>query len=205
MLWGVEDFGSSALALLQQPVKLNWQAHRKGRLPLPAARRGVSQEHVARPRAEHGRPRGGQGLQGLGAEEQGRQDGGCASRAWGEGLLGLGGAALQGLAGGALPLGATGGFGGGVLCCGCCATGAPAGASLPTYARLAPCQPSLVPPALPYLPACPLPADKQQRLFGKGGKAKVAARKGEADRHIPNFKPKHLLSGKRPKGTTDRR
>ena len=31
------------------------------------------------------------------------------------------------------------------------------------------------------------------------------ARKGEADRHIPDFKPKHLFSGKRPKGTTDRR
>ncbi|GAB4823643.1 hypothetical protein N2152v2_010689 [Parachlorella kessleri] len=48
-------------------------------------------------------------------------------------------------------------------------------------------------------------SDKQQRLFGKGGKARVAARKGEADRHVPNFKPKHLFSGKRPKGTTDRR
>jgi len=31
------------------------------------------------------------------------------------------------------------------------------------------------------------------------------ARKGEADRHIPDLKPKHLFSGKRPKGTTDRR
>lgn len=31
------------------------------------------------------------------------------------------------------------------------------------------------------------------------------ARKGEADRHIPDLKPKHLFSGKRPKGTADRR
>ncbi len=48
-------------------------------------------------------------------------------------------------------------------------------------------------------------ADKQQRLFGKGGKARVSARKGEADRHIPDFKPKHLFAGKRPRGTADRR
>ena len=31
------------------------------------------------------------------------------------------------------------------------------------------------------------------------------ARKGEGDRHIPDLKPKHLFSGKRPKGSTDRR
>jgi len=31
------------------------------------------------------------------------------------------------------------------------------------------------------------------------------ARKGEADRHVPDLKPKHLFSGKRPKGSTDRR
>ena len=42
-------------------------------------------------------------------------------------------------------------------------------------------------------------ADKQQRRAGK------AARRGEGDRHIPDFKPKHLFSGKRPKGSTDRR
>ena len=29
------------------------------------------------------------------------------------------------------------------------------------------------------------------------------ARKGEADRHIPTLRPKHLLSGKRGKGKTD--
>merc|ERR1719230_388185 len=33
----------------------------------------------------------------------------------------------------------------------------------------------------------------------------VDARKGEGDRHIPDFKPKHLFSGKRGKGKTDRR
>ncbi|KAL4439792.1 hypothetical protein ABPG75_002793 [Micractinium tetrahymenae] len=42
-------------------------------------------------------------------------------------------------------------------------------------------------------------ADKAQWKLGK------AAKKGEADRHIPDLKPKHLFSGKRPKGTTDRR
>ncbi len=31
------------------------------------------------------------------------------------------------------------------------------------------------------------------------------ARKGEADRHIPTLRPKHLLSGKRGNGKTDRR
>lgn len=36
-------------------------------------------------------------------------------------------------------------------------------------------------------------------------KANKNARKGEGDRHIPDFKPKHLFSGKRPKGSTDRR
>ena len=41
--------------------------------------------------------------------------------------------------------------------------------------------------------------DKAQR------KANKLARKGEGDRHIPDLKPKHLFSGKRPKGSTDRR
>lgn len=41
--------------------------------------------------------------------------------------------------------------------------------------------------------------DKAQFKMGK------MARKGEADRHIPDLKPKHLFSGKRPKGSTDRR
>lgn len=41
--------------------------------------------------------------------------------------------------------------------------------------------------------------DRAQRRIGK------QARKGEADRHIPDLKPKHLFSGKRPRGTTDRR
>ena len=36
-------------------------------------------------------------------------------------------------------------------------------------------------------------------------KANKKARKGEGDRHIPDLKPKHLMSGKRPKGSTDRR
>lgn len=31
------------------------------------------------------------------------------------------------------------------------------------------------------------------------------AKKGEADRKIPNLKPKHLLTGKRGIGKTDRR
>jgi nucleolar GTP-binding protein len=31
------------------------------------------------------------------------------------------------------------------------------------------------------------------------------ARRGEADRTIPNLRPKHLLSGKRGIGSTDRR
>lgn len=42
-------------------------------------------------------------------------------------------------------------------------------------------------------------ADKAQVRMGR------MARKGEADRHIPDLKPKHLFSGKRPRGTTDRR
>ncbi|PSC69229.1 Nucleolar GTP-binding 1 [Micractinium conductrix] len=42
-------------------------------------------------------------------------------------------------------------------------------------------------------------ADKAQWKLGRG------AKKGEADRHIPDLKPKHLFSGKRPRGTTDRR
>jgi hypothetical protein len=64
-------------------------------------------------------------------------------------------------------------------------------------------------PAPSCLPAQPLPlsprpppskpADKAQWELGRG------AKKGEADRHIPDFKPKHLFSGKRPRGTTDRR
>lgn len=41
--------------------------------------------------------------------------------------------------------------------------------------------------------------DKAQFRMGK------AARKGEADRHIPDLKPKHLFSGKRGNGKTDRR
>ncbi|BDA46889.1 Nucleolar GTP-binding protein 1 [Coccomyxa sp. Obi] len=41
--------------------------------------------------------------------------------------------------------------------------------------------------------------DKMQRRMGK------AARRGEADRHIPDLKPKHLFSGKRGIGKTDRR
>lgn len=42
-------------------------------------------------------------------------------------------------------------------------------------------------------------ADKAQIRMGR------QARKGEADRHIPDLKPKHLFSGKRPRGSTDRR
>ena len=42
-------------------------------------------------------------------------------------------------------------------------------------------------------------SDKAQFKMGK------EARKGEADRHIPDLKPKHLFSGKRPRGSTDRR
>lgn len=42
-------------------------------------------------------------------------------------------------------------------------------------------------------------ADRMQRRAGK------MARKGEGDRHIPDFKPKHLFSGKRGNGKTDRR
>ena len=42
-------------------------------------------------------------------------------------------------------------------------------------------------------------ADKAQWRAGK------QAKKGEGDRHIPNLMPKHLFSGKRGKGKTDRR
>jgi len=42
-------------------------------------------------------------------------------------------------------------------------------------------------------------ADKAQVKLGR------MARKGEGDRHIPDLKPKHLFSGKRPRGSTDRR
>ncbi len=38
------------------------------------------------------------------------------------------------------------------------------------------------------------------RVTGKG-----TAKKGEGDRHIPNMMPKHLYSGKRGMGKTDRR
>ena len=41
--------------------------------------------------------------------------------------------------------------------------------------------------------------DKAQRRAGKD------ARKGEGDRHVPDLKPKHLFSGKRGIGKTDRR
>ncbi|KAK9843474.1 hypothetical protein WJX81_004449 [Elliptochloris bilobata] len=41
--------------------------------------------------------------------------------------------------------------------------------------------------------------DRAQRRMGK------AARRGEGDRHIPDLKPKHLFSGKRGIGKTDRR
>jgi nucleolar GTP-binding protein len=41
--------------------------------------------------------------------------------------------------------------------------------------------------------------DRAQRRSGK------MARRGEGDRHIPDLKPKHLYSGKRGKGKTDRR
>ncbi len=41
--------------------------------------------------------------------------------------------------------------------------------------------------------------DRMQYRMGK------AARRGEADRHIPDLKPKHLFSGKRGIGKTDRR
>ncbi|KAI3431856.1 hypothetical protein D9Q98_010608 [Chlorella vulgaris] len=42
-------------------------------------------------------------------------------------------------------------------------------------------------------------ADKAQWYAG------MQAKKGEGDRHIPDLMPKHLFSGKRPKGSTDRR
>lgn len=53
--------------------------------------------------------------------------------------------------------------------------------------------------AAPPPRVAPAAADKAQWKLGK------AAKKGEADRHIPDLKPKHLFSGKRPRGTTDRR
>ena len=65
---------------------------------------------------------------------------------------------------------------------------------------LLPCHacPELIPtPASLLRPSCSV--DKAQFKMGK------MARKGEADRHIPDLKPKHLFSGKRPRGTTDRR
>ena len=42
-------------------------------------------------------------------------------------------------------------------------------------------------------------SDRAQRRSGK------MARRGEGDRHVPDLKPKHLFSGKRGKGKTDRR
>lgn len=42
-------------------------------------------------------------------------------------------------------------------------------------------------------------SDKAQRTMNKN------AKKGEADRHIPNLKPKHLFAGKRGIGKTQRR
>lgn len=46
---------------------------------------------------------------------------------------------------------------------------------------------------------------KKRRASAGLAKDKVKARAGEADRHVPDFKPKHLHSGKRGKGKTDRR
>jgi hypothetical protein len=59
--------------------------------------------------------------------------------------------------------------------------------------------------------------DKEQRQTAKKVAGKVikslmrqkgskgTAMKGEGDRHVPNFMPKHLLTGKRGNGKTDRR
>jgi nucleolar GTP-binding protein len=44
--------------------------------------------------------------------------------------------------------------------------------------------------------------DRAQRARDKRFKT---ARKGEGDRHVPDMKPKHLFSGKRGNGKTDRR
>ncbi|XP_001654061.2 nucleolar GTP-binding protein 1 [Aedes aegypti] len=49
---------------------------------------------------------------------------------------------------------------------------------------------------------------KKAKVMAKHDIAKKVtklARKGEADRHIPDLKPKHLFAGKRGAGTTDRR
>ncbi|CAD7950847.1 unnamed protein product [Amoebophrya sp. A120] len=46
-------------------------------------------------------------------------------------------------------------------------------------------------------------AEKEKRKAGKVRNKE--ARKGEGDRHIPDFKPKHLFTGKRSIGKTDRR
>lgn len=51
---------------------------------------------------------------------------------------------------------------------------------------------------------------KKSKVMGKKSlvplsMSKVRARQGESDRHIPDFKPKHLFSGKRGMGKTDRR
>lgn len=67
-----------------------------------------------------------------------------------------------------------------------------------------PCTPSLSlssPSNLLPSPLTPsrLAADKAQWYAG------MQAKKGEGDRHIPDLMPKHLFSGKRPKGSTDRR
>uniref|UniRef100_A0A914H588 Uncharacterized protein n=1 Tax=Globodera rostochiensis TaxID=31243 RepID=A0A914H588_GLORO len=45
------------------------------------------------------------------------------------------------------------------------------------------------------------------KKIGRFGQRKLAreARKGEADRHVFDLKPKHLFSGKRSSGKTDRR
>lgn len=52
-------------------------------------------------------------------------------------------------------------------------------------------------------------ASQQNKAIKIGDKATFKrgkmARKGEADRHIPTLRPKHLLSGKRGNGKTDRR
>ena len=46
-------------------------------------------------------------------------------------------------------------------------------------------------------------AEKKRRKLMKP--LEQQARKGEGDRHVPDFKPKHLYSGKRGRGKTDRR
>lgn len=47
-------------------------------------------------------------------------------------------------------------------------------------------------------------AEKLKRI-GKQKHTNKDARKGEGDRHVPDWKPKHLFSGKRKAGKTDRR